>query len=151
MAQPLDLAPNDNETFRCDLVIKEHHLDTFGHVNNAVYLMLLEEARWEFISTRGFSLTDIQKNCLGPTVLEFNIKFKREIKLRQKITIESQTISYDRKIGYLRQDILNEAGELCCQAIMTMGLFDTRERKLVPRLNIVESYRIEKSYELLLS
>lgn len=131
MSQPLVTAWNDNEIFRCPLLIKEQHLDTFGHVNNAVYLTLLEEARWDFIAGRGFSVAEIQKNCLGPTVLEFNIKFKRELKLRQKIVIESQTISYEKKIGYLRQDILNEAGELCCQGIMTMGLFDTRERKLV--------------------
>lgn len=133
MNQPSLDSPNknENEIYRCPLVIKEQHLDTFGHVNNAVYLMLLEEARWEFISPRGFSVTEIQKNGLGPTVLEFNIKFKKELKLRQKIVIESQTISYEKKIGYLRQDILNEAGEVCCQAILTVGLFDTRERKLV--------------------
>lgn len=28
------------------VVIREHHLDTFGHVNNAAYLDILEEARW---------------------------------------------------------------------------------------------------------
>jgi len=125
------MSPLEFEVFRCPLLIKEHHLDTFGHVNNAVYLTLLEEARWDFITPRGYGIQEIQKNGMGPTVLEWSIKFKKEIKNRDKIIIESQTISYDRKIGMLRQDILNEKDELCCQAVMTMGLFDTRERKLV--------------------
>ncbi len=120
------------EAFRCSIVIKEHHLDTFGHVNNAAYLELLEEARWDYISPRGFSVRDIQKSGLGPTILEWNIKFKKEIRLRETITIESQGLSYEGKIGKLRQDILNAKGELCCAAVMTLGLFDVRERKLVP-------------------
>lgn len=119
------------EVFRYPVLIREHHLDTFGHVNNAVYLELLEEARWEFIAQRGYGLQDVQKLGLGPTVLEWNMKFRKEIRLRERVVIESQMLSYDRKIGMLRQDILNEKEELCCQAIMTFGLFDTKERKLV--------------------
>lgn len=117
--------------FRYPILIREHHLDTFGHVNNAVYLQILEEARWEFIQSRGYGLKDIARSGLGPTVLEWNIKFRKEIKLREQIEIESQLLSYDRKIGTLRQDIFNAKGEICCEARMTFGLFDTKERKLV--------------------
>lgn len=119
------------EIFRYPLMIREGHLDTFGHVNNATYLQILEEARWEFITSRGFGLKEIQKFGMGPTILEWNMKFLKELRLRQKIIIESETLSYDKKIGILRQDILSENGELCFQAKMTFGLFDVRERKLV--------------------
>lgn len=120
-----------SEAFRYPVLIREHHLDTFGHVNNAVYFELLEEARWEFIAQRGYGLADVQKYGMGPTVLEWSMKFRKEIRLRQQITIESQMLSYDGKIGKLRQDMLNEQGEVCCQAVMTFGLFDTKQRKLV--------------------
>jgi acyl-CoA thioester hydrolase len=42
------------------LTIKETYLDTFGHVNNAMYLALLEEARWDLITTNGYGLKIIQ-------------------------------------------------------------------------------------------
>lgn len=119
------------EKFHYSILIREHHLDTFGHVNNATYLQILEEARWEFISSRGFGLKAIQQTGLGPTILECNIKFLQEITLRQKIVIESETLTYEKKIGTLRQDIFGEDKKLCCQATMTFGLFDLRERKLV--------------------
>ena len=119
------------ECFQYSLIVRENHLDTFGHMNNAMYLQILEEARWEFITSKGFGLRDIQKIGMGPVVLEWTMKFVKELKLRQKITIESQTLSYEGKTGKLRQDILNDKGEVCFQGVMTFGLFDIRERKLI--------------------
>lgn len=113
------------------ILIKEGHLDTFGHMNNATYLQLLEEARWDFISSKGFGLKKIHETGLGPIILEISMKFAKEIRLRQNITIESEVLSYEKKISKLRQDMLNEKGEVMFQSVFTFGLFDTRERKLV--------------------
>ncbi len=117
--------------FKYQTLIRENHLDTFGHVNNATYLELLEEARWEFLNTRGFGLTTIQERGVGPVVLECNLKFLKELRLRQLITIESQIMSYEKKIGVMRQDIFNEQDELSCKAQMTFGFFDLNNRKLI--------------------
>ena len=117
--------------FSYPLMIRESHLDTFGHVNNAVYLQILEEARWDFITAGGYGLDTVVRTGVGPTILEFNLKFMKELKLRQKVTIISQGVSYEKKIGKLKQEIFNEKNELCFEALMTYGLFDTRERKLV--------------------
>jgi YbgC/YbaW family acyl-CoA thioester hydrolase len=113
------------------IVIKEHHLDTFGHVNNATYLQLFEEARWEWITQNGYGLAKVRETGLGPTLLEVHLKFLKEVRLRQKITIQSRVLSYVKKISVLEQAMKNEAGEICCQASFTVGLFDTKERKLV--------------------
>jgi len=120
-----------HEIFRYPLTIKEFHLDTFGHVNNATYLQILEQARWELITPRGFGLKAIQETRLGPVVLEFTVKFLKELTLRQDIVIESQMLSYEKKIGILRQDILSADGELCFESRMTLGLMDMNARKLV--------------------
>ena len=44
-------------------------IDAFGHVNNAVYLTLFEEARWEFVTNRGYGLKQIQEKQQGPVIL----------------------------------------------------------------------------------
>jgi thioesterase-3 len=119
------------EKFEYPLLIIERHLDTFGHVNNATYLQILEEARWELITARGYGLQKIKETGLGPTILECNIKFMKELRLRQEIVIETQTISAEGKIGKLGQAIYNGNGDLCCEAIFTIALFDTNARKLV--------------------
>ncbi len=53
-----------------DVLILESHLDTFGHVNNAAYLTLFEESRWDFITKNGYGLkegpgTPARSRCSG--------------------------------------------------------------------------------------
>ncbi|MDP3560424.1 MAG: acyl-CoA thioesterase [Legionellaceae bacterium] len=121
----------DFKIFRYPILIKERHLDTFHHVNNATYLELLEEARWDFLNASGFELKKIHEMGTGPIVLECHIKFLKELTLRQSIVIESQVLSYEKKIGVMRQDIFDEQAVLCSQAKITFGFFDMKARKLI--------------------
>ncbi len=116
--------------FSYPIIIKEVYLDTFGHMNNAVYLTLFEEARWEFITQNGYGLNKIKETGLGPTIMEINIKYLRELRLRDEIVIETRLLSYRNKIGKLKQDMVR-ANEVCCTAEITFGLFSLKERKLV--------------------
>jgi len=114
-----------------NVIIKESYLDFMGHVNNATYLTILEEARWELLQDHNYTLNDILKSGVGPVILECNIKFIKEIKLREKITIETQISSLENKIGYIEQKIFNENKELCTKAKFTFGFFDMKQRKLI--------------------
>jgi thioesterase III len=114
------------------LVIREAHLDTFGHVNNATYLAILEEARWELITCNGYGLDEVIRRRIGPTILEINLKFQRELRNRQPITIRTWMDSYAGKIGKVVQQIVDAEGNLCCEALFTIGLFDLAARKLIP-------------------
>lgn len=114
------------------LVIREAHLDTFGHVNNATYLAILEEARWELITRNGYGLDEVVRRRIGPTILEINLKFQRELRNRQRILIRTWMESYTGKIGKVVQQIVDAEGNLCCEALFTIGLFDLAARKLIP-------------------
>lgn len=125
-----------NKTFEYAVTILESHLDTFGHVNNAVYLQLFEQARWDFITKNGYGLKRIQETGKGPTILEINIRFKREIKLRTQIIIKTQTSGFEGKIGTIHQwmesvNPLDGAVIVHSEATFKIGLFDVRERKLI--------------------
>jgi thioesterase-3 len=113
------------------LLIHEQHLDSFGHVNNAVYLQILEEARWDLITRNGYGLERIRESGIGPVILEVRLRFRRELRNRQRVTIRSWVESYAGKLGSLQQHILDEAGNLCCDALFSVGLFDLNARKLV--------------------
>lgn len=113
------------------VLIRESHLDTFGHVNNAVYLTLFEEARWEFISMNGYGLKRIQETKQGPVVLDVTVKFLKELRLREEITIRSETVNYKGKVGQIKQQMLKPDGTVACEALFTFGLFDTQARKLI--------------------
>lgn len=119
-----------SKVFSYPLIIKETHLDTFGHVNNAVYLTLFEDARWQLLTENGFGLKEIMKVGQGPTILSVKMDYLKELRLRDSIVIETQLISYEKKIGKLVQKMIR-GGEVCCTAEFVFGLFDVRERKLI--------------------
>ena len=113
------------------LVIKEFHLDTFGHMNNARYLDLFEEARWELITQRGFGLEQVQKSKTGPVILEVNLKFLKELKLRETIQITTKVLSYEGKISRLQQQMIKSDGSVAAEAVFVVGFFDLKARKLI--------------------
>lgn len=113
------------------ILIVERHLDTFGHVNNATYLDLFEAARWDWITANGYGLERIRELRQGPVILEINLRFKREIKNRQAITIRTWVESYEGKIGIVLQEMRDAAGELYCEGRFTCALFDLEARRLL--------------------
>ena len=121
--------PNPKASY--DVLILESHLDTFGHVNNAAYLTLFEEARWDFITKNGYGLKKVQELQQGPVVLDLNMKFKKEIRLREKIKITMELLDYKGKISHFRQEMLKEDGTLATELEITFGLFDLKTRRLI--------------------
>ena len=123
---------NLNEVFEYEIVIKECHLDSFGHVNNAVYVQLYEEARWDFITKNGFGLEVIQRDQVGPVLLDLQVKFRREIKNREVIKIQSQTREIlSSKMMVLDQKMIKADGKIASEAVFTVGFFDMKQRKLI--------------------
>jgi acyl-CoA thioester hydrolase len=113
------------------LLVLEKHLDTFGHVNNAAYLEILEEARWDLITGNGYGLDEVRRRGIGPVVLEAHLRFARELHNRQAVTIRTWLESYSGKVGRLAQQIKDDDGEVCCDALFTIGLFDLAARRLI--------------------
>ncbi|MGK5088382.1 acyl-CoA thioesterase [Bdellovibrionota bacterium FG-2] len=113
------------------LKILEKHLDTFGHVNNATYLELFEEARWEIITQGGFGLERIREVGLGPVILEANIRFHRELTLRQEVVVKTEFPAFEGKVGRITQWIEDAQGAKYCSAEFKYALFDLKLRKIV--------------------
>ena len=119
-------------SFEYNVQIKEFHLDTFGHVNNAIYMALYEEARWDFITRHGYGLEKIQQEKKGPVILESTIRYRRELINREIITIISEPVDPEKsKIMTINQKMLKSDGSLASEAVFTVGFMDLKERKLI--------------------
>jgi acyl-CoA thioester hydrolase len=132
-------------THEYKVFIQESHLDTFGHVNNATYLQIFEEARWDLIDGRGYGMKKINESRLGPVILEAHVKFRREVKNRTPIIVRTDLLEYKGKIGKLRQRVFKQdegvsnqddasnqnSDELACEAVFKIALWNIDERKLV--------------------
>lgn len=116
--------------YQYPLTVLEAHLDMLGHMNHATYLTILEEARWDLLTQKGFGLENIMKTGIAPTILEAHVRYLREIRLREQIIIETQPATFKGKLGYISQKILR-GSDVCCTAEYTFGIFDLSVRKLI--------------------
>ncbi len=120
------------KTHSTQIKILESNLDTFGHVNNAEYLVLYEQARWEMITEGEWGLDKIMKDKIGPVITNINISFIREVYLRELITIETKCLGFvNPKIMKIEQRMISENGKVKNQMTMEAGLFDLNARKLL--------------------
>jgi acyl-CoA thioester hydrolase len=136
-----------NPTYEYQLTILEQHLDTFGHVNNAKYLELYEEARWDFITKNGLGLKEIMETKVGPVILDLNVTFKAELTNREKITIISQARKEMRNkfVLVLDQKMVKADGKIASTITLSIGLMDLKLRKLAsPTKELMQALGVEE-------
>ena len=64
--------------------MRGYEIDSFGHVNNAVYLSWLEHARWELGLTHQLDITDTE---VLPVVRHAALDYRAETLLGDRVTI----------------------------------------------------------------
>jgi len=89
--------------FEYQLTVRGYELDSYGHVNNAVYLNYFEQARWDIF--RRLELMDyFGQNNLMLFVTEMQVRYSREAKLfddlliRTKITKEAPYLVFNHRM-----------------------------------------------------
>ncbi len=111
--------------------VRGYELDSFGHVNNAVYLNYMEQARWKIMQELDF-LKYFKQTGSFLIVVETNIRYIRELKLFEQIKIKSGIF---REGVYLifKQTIRNEKDEKVAHAkIKTLFVSNDRIPQDIP-------------------
>ncbi len=93
-----------------------YECDVYGHLNNANYLHLLEEARAEALEEIGFPIKKFKEMEIHIYVTKVMIKYKRAIELEDTVTIESGYEKFNRLLSTWIQKIYSSSGELCAIA-----------------------------------
>ena len=108
------------------------HIDSFGHVNNSSYLVLYEEARWDILNKGNWEVEKIQREKIGPVLLNVNLSFKAELVLGDAITITGELVEIkNKKVIKFYQEMIRPDGKIASTAMFEIGLFDLRKRKLI--------------------
>ncbi len=121
--------PNEKHLYRVKIL--EEYLDTFGHLNHANYLVLFEQARWDWITERGYGLQQVQETQIGPVILSLEIKYRKELKARQEIIIESHVTSHFKLFTDIHQEMRGDDGTIYSIVNLKFGCFDLKRRKLI--------------------
>jgi len=93
-----------------ELSVRGYELDSYNHVNNAVYLNYTEQARWEILKAHNL-FNYFKNNKLFLVITDIKIHFARELKLFDEIIIKT---SLKKKSPYLifNHKIYNKQNDL---------------------------------------
>lgn len=112
--------------------VRGYHCDFYGHVNNARYLELFEEARWRWAESV-IDLPAWQADGFGFVVAGIDIRYRRPAPEGLLLRIRSEITRLDAKFGMFRQEILDAADDrLLVEADITFAVVDTRTGKALP-------------------
>lgn len=91
--------------FEYQLSVRGYELDSYNHVNNAVYLNYYEQARWDIMRKTGL-LDKLVADGVFLVVTEINIRYSKEACLFDEIKIITQVENSGPYIVF-RQKIIN--------------------------------------------
>jgi thioesterase-3 len=111
--------------------VRGYHLDLYGHVNNARYLELLEEARWTFFEQHG-DLPWFLSSGLALVVVNINIDYRHPATMNDQLVIETGVKSISRRSAVMHQCVkLQGSDKVVAEADVTFCVFDAKEGKAV--------------------
>jgi acyl-CoA thioesterase FadM len=76
--------------------------DILRHMNNGVYLSIMDIARFDMLHRTGIWAIFVARGWYPVVVLE-TISFRKSLTLGQRFTVESRILGYDEKAVYLEQ------------------------------------------------
>ena len=120
------------KVFEYSVIVREHNLDTLGHLNNASYLQIFEEARWDFSNKGGFGLDWVLSNKQSPIVLKAEMSFRKEVLNREALLIQSEFVGFKNSlIGSFKQKMIKSNKKVASILSIDIGFMDLKERKLM--------------------
>ena len=138
-----------NETTKITMRILPTDLDILWHVNNGVYLSLMDFGRWDMVFRNGiFHLTRQQK--WYAVVAAESIKFRVALKLFDKFELHTKTLGYDDKYFFIQQKFIRH-NKLCAVGVVRMRFLSAQGHP-VPTADVVKALNVDltenKGHEL---
>lgn len=112
-----------------DLIVRSTEIDVNGHVNNAKYLEYFEWGREEWNEQGGLFYDTFLEMGIQTVTVNININYRKELTQGEQIKVKTSPVKVGRTSYVLRQEILNEAGDLCSDALVTCVTMDEATRK----------------------
>ncbi|MCD6180892.1 MAG: acyl-CoA thioesterase [Candidatus Cloacimonetes bacterium] len=95
-----------------------YECDIYGHVNNANYLHILEEARAEALSQMETPIRWLNEQGVAIYVTRVELDYLRGIPLDSTVTVKTSWLKASRLRSVWKQEMYIEDGTLCAVAVV---------------------------------
>ena len=110
---------------KCSLAVRTYECDSYGHVNNAVYLHYLEYGRQESLKEMNFDYPAVIAAGYGVYVARIEIDYKKPAFADDGLEIRSRPVKKGAASGVFAQEIWRD-DELLVSAKVTWAFVDSK-------------------------
>lgn len=111
-------------------IVRSYELDSFGHVNNAVYLQYCEGARNDYLRQRGIEFADFKRWKIGPVLYHASIDYKRQARADDRLLIKGILSFQGRTRFTIEHEMIRSSDdELVCSALLNFAFVDLTTQK----------------------
>jgi acyl-CoA thioester hydrolase len=100
--------PGDKEILTSTHRVASYEMDSFGHVNNAVFLNYLEKARCDFMTLKGLQFNDFFKWRKYPVVVRAHLEYKYPAAVGDRLLIKGWISQHTKASFTLQYEITNQ-------------------------------------------
>lgn len=114
--------------------VRPGDLDLYRHVNNGVYLQMMDVARTNYIADVG-GVRLLDERGWYPVVAGQTVRYRRSLTLGQRFEITTRVVGWDERVVYLEQ-VFARGDERCARGLVA-GRFlarGTGERVAAPEV-----------------
>src|SRR5210317_1367898 len=89
-----------------EVVVRSYELDSFSHVNHAVFLNYLEYARFEALRAGGLSREVMAERGWGVYVVRIEVDYVKEARMDDRLLVRTRLAGYRRTSMVLQQEVV---------------------------------------------
>ncbi|KRF33877.1 thioesterase family protein [Yonghaparkia sp. Soil809] len=132
------LAPTD--VARTAFRVLPTDLDVLNHMNNGVYLSIMDLGRIDLMARSGV-WPELRRRGYYPVVVSSTITYRRSLEPWQRFTVESRIVGLDDVAGYVEQRFVRD-GEVCARGVIK-ARFLKRSGGIVPIPELAELFGLD--------
>ena len=103
--------------FESTVSVRSYELDSFGHLNHAVYLNYFEFCRFEALKAGGYSLASLSELGLGIHVVRVEVDYRHELRLGDQVRVLTWVAEWRRtSMVFAQEAYLAESDVLAAEA-----------------------------------
>lgn len=109
--------------------VSSYELDSFGHVNNSVFLNYLERARGDFLLSKELSFSDFARWDRFPIVIRAHLEYKAPAFADDKLLVKGRLSRVTATSFTMDYEIFNTADDRLLLTGQTVHVFVNKENR----------------------
>ena len=114
------------------LTVRTYECDSYGHVNNAVYLNYLEYGRMAVLEKNGFSLAKLKQMGAIIVVRRIEIDYKAPAREGDRLVVRTYLKDHNKMKGIFSQEIFKQSDQILVARADVTWVFTDLQGKLIP-------------------